>query len=107
MIDVYEPIEEGLDIVTSRRHVSCMTITLSNTLIKDTQVTSTTTPIKSTNPDSSVSSIIMALDTNHFGYQPPLPSSELHPGDYHTQSQQWSAKKTFIIAAFQKWKANG
>ena len=29
IIDVFEPLEEGLDVVESKRHVSCMTITLS------------------------------------------------------------------------------
>lgn len=54
MIDVYEPVEEGLDVVTSRRYVSCMKITLS---------------LKAT-----------SLDVNHSGYQPPLPHSELQQG---------------------------
>lgn len=52
MVDVYEPIEEGLDVVTSRRYVSCMLITLS--LSADD------------------------IDTNHPGYQPPLPEDEMH-----------------------------
>ena len=52
MVDVYEPIEEGLDVVTSRRYVSCMLITLS--LSADD------------------------LDVNHIGYQPPLPEEEMH-----------------------------
>lgn len=57
MIDVYEPVEEGLDVVTSRRYVSCMKITLSRTL--------------------------EGIDVNDIGYQPPLPSAELTPGDFH------------------------
>jgi hypothetical protein len=57
MVDVYEPLEEGLDPVTSRRYVSCMKITL--TLVADN------------------------IDTNHSGYQAPLPEDEMHPGDYH------------------------
>lgn len=57
MIDVFEPLEEGLDTVTSRRYVSCMKITLSKT--KD------------------------AIDPNDIGYQPPLPNTEMHPGDFH------------------------
>jgi Alba len=65
MIDVYEPVEEGLDTVESRRYVSCMTITLSITLLADP-----------------------SMDTNHTGYQPPLPLSELHPRDFHHSSQQ-------------------
>lgn len=61
MVDVYEPIEEGLDVVTSRRYVSCMLITLSMSA-KD-------------------------LDTKDPGYQPPLPEDEMHnsaipPADY-------------------------
>jgi len=31
IIDVFEPLEEGLDLVESKRYVSCMTITLSTT----------------------------------------------------------------------------
>ena len=58
MIDVYEPVEEGLDVVQSRRYVSCMKITLS----------------------------LQQLDTSHSGYQPPLPSSQISPGDYQQPS---------------------
>jgi len=57
MVDVYEPVEEGLDVVTSRRYVSCMTITLS--LLEN------------------------SFDHNHSGYQPPLSNEEMTPGDYH------------------------
>ena len=32
IVDVFEPIEEGLDVVESKRYVSCMTITLSTSL---------------------------------------------------------------------------
>jgi hypothetical protein len=60
MIDVFEPVEEGLDAVTSRRYVSCMKITLSLTA--------------------------QGMDTNHSGYQAPLPEEEMHPGDYHSSS---------------------
>ena len=75
MIDVYEPIEEGLDIVTSRRYVSCMTITLSISIIH--------------RPEDAASTIGQTLlDTNHSGYQPPLPSSEMHPRDFHQSQQQ-------------------
>jgi DNA-binding protein Alba len=62
MIDVYEPVEEGLDIVTSRRYVSCIKIILSVNL-HDAQI-----------------------DTAHSGYQPPLPDEEMH----HQQQQQQS-----------------
>lgn len=58
MIDVFEPLEEGLDVVTSRRYVSCMKITLSKTLDNDNL-------------------------TNNIGYQPPLPNNEMSPGDFH------------------------
>eukprot|EP00527_Entomoneis_sp_CCMP2396_P006758 CAMPEP_0198149376 /NCGR_PEP_ID=MMETSP1443-20131203/46225_1 /TAXON_ID=186043 /ORGANISM="Entomoneis sp., Strain CCMP2396" /LENGTH=111 /DNA_ID=CAMNT_0043814383 /DNA_START=419 /DNA_END=754 /DNA_ORIENTATION=+ len=53
MVDVYEPVEEGLDVVTSRRYVSCLQITLSLTLAN-------------------------ANDTMHPGYQPPLAEEEMH-----------------------------
>ena len=66
MIDVYEPIEEGLDVVTSRRYVSCMTITLSSTLVTTAR----------------------QLDTNHTGYQPPLAASEIQPRDFLHQQPQ-------------------
>jgi Alba len=49
MVDVYEPVEEGLDTVESHRYVSCMKITLS--LSADD------------------------LDVSHPGYQPPLLSA--------------------------------
>jgi DNA-binding protein len=57
MIDVFEPLEEGLDTVTSRRYVSCMKITLSRTA--------------------------EGLDTNDIGYQAPLPVEEMNPGDFN------------------------
>jgi ribonucleases P/MRP protein subunit RPP25 len=57
MIDVFEPLEEGLDVVTSRRYVSCMKITLSRSL--------------------------EGIDVNDIGYQAPLPMEELTPGDFH------------------------
>ena len=57
MIDTFEPLEEGLDIVKSRRYVSCIHITLSRTLD--------------------------GVDVNDIGYQPPLPREEMNPGDYH------------------------
>uniref|UniRef100_A0A7S3DT23 DNA/RNA-binding protein Alba-like domain-containing protein n=1 Tax=Entomoneis paludosa TaxID=265537 RepID=A0A7S3DT23_9STRA len=53
MIDVYEPVEEGLDVVTSRRYVSCMQITLSLALTQPNEV-------------------------QHPGYQPPLSEDEMH-----------------------------
>uniref|UniRef100_A0A7S4IZZ8 DNA/RNA-binding protein Alba-like domain-containing protein n=1 Tax=Odontella aurita TaxID=265563 RepID=A0A7S4IZZ8_9STRA len=55
IVDVFEPLEEGLDIVESKRYVSCMVITLSK--------------------DGS------GMDVNDIGYQPPLPSEEIQPGD--------------------------
>ena len=63
MVDVYEPIEEGLDVVTSRRYVSCMTITLSTTMLSGN------------------------LDHNHSGYQPPLAASEMHPQGFYQQQR--------------------
>lgn len=50
IIDVFEPLEEGLDVVLNKRYVSCMTITLSAT--KE------------------------GIDENDIGYQPPLPTEE-------------------------------
>ena len=61
MIDVFEPLEEGLDVVTSRRYVSCMKIVLSR--------------------DGS------EIDMNDIGYQPPLSLGEIHPGDTHPLQQ--------------------
>ena len=57
MVDIYEPIEEGLDRVESRRYVSCLTITLSLTLLAGDE----------------------DMSTQHPGYQSPLASSEMHP----------------------------
>ena len=57
MVDVFEPLEEGLDTVTSRRYVSCMKIRLSRNLGD--------------------------MQTTDIGYQPPLPLEEMHPGDFH------------------------
>lgn len=55
MTDIFEPLEEGLDAVTSVRYVSCMKIILS----KDG----------------------VGIDKNDIGYQPPLSTEEIHPGD--------------------------
>lgn len=59
IIDIYEPLEEGLDVVESTRYVSCMTITLS--------VTSD------------------GLDVTDIGYQPPLPLEEIQQGDLNVR----------------------
>jgi len=59
IIDVFEPLEEGLDIVESKRNVSCMTIALSKTGAD--------------------------MDFNHIGYQPPLSNEEIQPGDSNVQ----------------------
>jgi len=56
---IYEPLEEGLDVVESTRYVSCMTITLS--------VTSD------------------GLDVTDIGYQPPLPLEEIQQGDLNVR----------------------
>jgi len=62
IIDVFEPLEEGLDIVESKRNVSCMTIALSKTGA--------------------------GMDFNHIGYQPPLSNEEIQPGDSNVQSTE-------------------
>mmetsp|Transcript_14829 Transcript_14829/g.22808 ORF Transcript_14829/g.22808 Transcript_14829/m.22808 type:complete len:155 (-) Transcript_14829:469-933(-) len=66
MIDVFEPLEEGLDVVTSRRHVSCLKITLS---IDSTEINS-----------------------DDIGYQPPLPLSDISPGDTNPQRRHTPSK---------------
>lgn len=53
IVDIYDPIEEGLDRVESKRYVSCINIVLSRS----------------------------PLDTTDIGYQPPLPLEEMQPGD--------------------------
>lgn len=50
IVDVFEPLEEGLDVVESKRYVSCMTITLSKS--KE------------------------GIDLDDIGYQPPLTPEE-------------------------------
>jgi hypothetical protein len=72
MIDLYEPIEEGLDVVENHRYVSCLTITLSLTLLSPSKQDSTKT-IDDNNDDTTSP----PLDIHHFGYQPPLPITEL------------------------------
>uniref|UniRef100_A0A7R9X0J4 DNA/RNA-binding protein Alba-like domain-containing protein n=1 Tax=Craspedostauros australis TaxID=1486917 RepID=A0A7R9X0J4_9STRA len=61
MIDVFEPIEEGLDIVTSTRHVACLRITLSRTG--------------------------RGIDPNAVGFQPPLPF-DMHGTEYYGMPPQ-------------------
>mmetsp|Transcript_11794 Transcript_11794/g.14699 ORF Transcript_11794/g.14699 Transcript_11794/m.14699 type:complete len:145 (-) Transcript_11794:132-566(-) len=53
LVDVFEPLEEGLDRVESTRYVSCMIIFLSKS----------------------------PLDCTDKGYQPPLPLEEMQMGD--------------------------
>ncbi|KAL7509643.1 hypothetical protein ACHAXN_006601 [Cyclotella atomus] len=55
IMNVYEPLEEGLDAVVNQHYVSCLTITLSE--------------------DSA------GIDINDKGYQPPLSYEEIHGGD--------------------------
>mmetsp|Transcript_14635 Transcript_14635/g.16274 ORF Transcript_14635/g.16274 Transcript_14635/m.16274 type:complete len:192 (-) Transcript_14635:399-974(-) len=62
MIDLFEPLEEGLDVVTNRRYVSCMRITLSKE--------------------------VSEIDKKNIGYQPPLPLSDISPGDTHPSQQK-------------------
>jgi hypothetical protein len=76
MIDLYEPIEEGLDVVENRRYVSCLTITLSLTLLLPPQQQDDATKTMDGLPP---------LDIHHFGYQPPLPITELQQ-QQHQQS---------------------
>jgi hypothetical protein len=54
MIDVYEPLEEGLDKVENKRYVSCMTITLFRL------------------PDNAGNEFLDDTIRLHIGYQPPL-----------------------------------
>mmetsp|Transcript_50082 Transcript_50082/g.121347 ORF Transcript_50082/g.121347 Transcript_50082/m.121347 type:complete len:102 (-) Transcript_50082:112-417(-) len=65
MIDVFEPLEEGLDKVENKRYVSCMTITL---------ITVTGAAKASTGAASTSSSPSLLIDDikHHIGYQPPL-----------------------------------
>lgn len=55
IIEVFEPLEEGLDVIESKRYVSCMTIQLS------------------------ISN--EGIDENNIGYQPPLSYLELQDYD--------------------------
>jgi len=68
IIDVFEPLEEGLDIVESKRNVSCMTIALSKTGA--------------------------GMDFNHIGYQPPLSNEEIQPGDSNVQPTESQVENT-------------
>jgi hypothetical protein len=63
-----EPIEEGFDVVENHGYVSCLTITLSLTL--------PILPTKSPSLDCD-ECMMPPLDIHHFGYQPPLPITEL------------------------------
>lgn len=76
MIDIYEPVEEGLDLVHSRRYISCMTITLSVSLLTD--------------PTS--------MDIHHIGYQPPLPAADLQKREFHLSSQQQQQPRYMVAA---------
>ena len=53
IVEVYAPIEEGLDLVEAKRFISCMFITLS----------------------------LDPLDTTDIGYQPPISPEEIQLGD--------------------------
>jgi len=60
IVNVYEPLEEGLDTVVNQHYVSCLTITLTSDLT--------------------------GIDAHNIGYQPPLSISEMQPGDFNTHS---------------------
>lgn len=60
IVNVYEPLEEGLDSVVNQHYVSCLTITLST--------------------DST------GIDVHNIGYQPPLSLNEMQPGDFNSHS---------------------
>jgi len=60
IVNVYEPLEEGLDSVVNQHYVSCLTIFLST--------------------DSS------GMDIHNIGYQPPLSLSEMQPGDFNANT---------------------
>lgn len=60
IVNVYEPLEEGLDTVVNQHYVSCITITLSTNLA--------------------------GIDVHHIGYQPPVSESEIQPGDSNARS---------------------
>lgn len=74
MIDVFEPLEEGLDTVTSRRYVSCMKIVLSR--------------------DGS------GIDPSNIGYQPPLPLTEIQPGDTNPMNPQRHAQQHHQVSSW-------
>lgn len=57
IVNVYEPLEEGLDTVVNQHYVSCLTITLSTDMSD--------------------------IDVNNIGYQPPLSMKEIQPGDFN------------------------
>ena len=59
IIDVFEPLEEGLDVVESKRYVSCMVVTLSKTG--------------------------KGMNTSDIGYQAPLPLEDIQPGDFNNR----------------------
>jgi|EP01083_Nonionella_stella_P076319 DNA-binding protein Alba len=71
IIDIYEPLEEGLDAVESKRYVSCMTITLS--ISED------------------------GLDLSDIGYQAPLPLEEIQPGDLNARHRSEMSSATKVI----------
>lgn len=70
IIDVFEPLEEGLDVVESKRYVSCMVVTLSKTGKE--------------------------MDTSHIGYQAPLPLEDIQPGDFNRATFDRSETPTAV-----------
>ncbi len=70
IIDVFEPLEEGLDVVESKRYVSCMVVTLSKTG--------------------------KGMDTSHIGYQAPLPLEDIQPGDFNRATFDRSETPTAV-----------
>jgi len=57
IVNVYEPLEEGLDAVVNQHYVSCLIITLSTD--------------------------ISGVDLHNIGYQAPLSLNEMQPGDFN------------------------
>lgn len=112
MIDVFEPLEEGLDRVTSRRYgtlfrvyvycgamrcgthkrrgplfnggdlefCSCLPSQLHSFVFNgDIRFLSSSVSCM----QITLSKTLEGIDVNDIGYQPPLPTEEMNPGDFH------------------------
>lgn len=87
IVNVYEPLEEGLDTVVNQHYVSCLTITLSEDSAgidvndKGYQVSRLSPSLTASLYACKIATLISVFVPTLFVMQPPLSPEEIHGGD--------------------------